>query len=235
MNSVLAEDKESIQHILSRTKQLAENYFDKQDEMSPGKFIPDIQLENLPEKGIGALAVLDYFEKNFADKITNSAGPRYFGFVTGGSTPAAVAGDWLVSAYDQNACGSNDSIAPQLERQTIHFFKELFGLYDEYFGSFVTGATLSNFTGLAFARQWVGEQSGVDFSNDGMLKNVPVTILSASPHSSILKSLSMLGMGRNALVRIDTLPDREAIDVQSLSDYLKNIRSPVSWSLMPAR
>ena len=221
MNSVLEKDKQSIQDILSRTKQLAENYFARQSEMPPGRFIADIPLHNLPEKGIGATAVLDYFEKNFADKIANSAGPRYFGFVTGGSTPAAVAGDWLVSAYDQNACGSNDSIAPQLERQTIHFFKELFGLDQEYFGSFVTGATLSNFTSLALARQWVGEQSGVDFSNDGLTIGTPVRILSATPHSSILKSLSMLGIGRNALIKIDTLPDREAIDIKSLSRLSK--------------
>jgi glutamate/tyrosine decarboxylase-like PLP-dependent enzyme len=226
MNSVLAEDRKSIEHILSRTKQLAESYFARQDEIPPGKFIPDIQLNNLPEKGIGAIAVLDHFEKNFSNQITNSAGPRYFGFVTGGSTPAAVAGDWLVSAYDQNACGSNDSIAPQLERQTIYFFKQLFGLDNEYFGSFVTGATLSNFTGLALARQWIGEQSGIDFSNDGLNNNVPIKILSASPHSSILKSLSMLGIGRNALLRINTLPDREAIDVQALTNYLEEHPEP---------
>jgi len=226
MNSFLSKDKQGIQHILSRTKQLAEEYFSNQDKISPGKFIPDILLNNLPEKGIGASAVLDYFEKNFADKITNSAGPRYFGFVTGGSTPAAVAGDWLVSAYDQNACGSNDSIAPQIERQTIHFFKQLFGLDNAYFGSFVTGATLSNFTSLALARQWVGEQSGIDFSNDGLTNNIPLRIMSASPHSSILKSLSMLGVGRKALVRIDTLPDREAIDIQALSNFLVDNPEP---------
>jgi glutamate/tyrosine decarboxylase-like PLP-dependent enzyme len=226
MNSVLEIDKESIQDILSRTKQLAEDYFARQDELPPGRFIPDIPLESLPEKGIGASGVLDYFEKNFADRIANSAGPRYFGFVTGGSTPAAVAGDWLVSTYDQNACGSNDSIAPQLERQTIHFFKELFGLNQEYFGSFVTGATLSNFTSLALARQWVGEQYGIDFSNEGLAGGTPVRVLSASPHSSILKSLSMLGIGRNALIKIDTLPDREAINIQSLTEYLQKYPGP---------
>ena len=226
MDSILAKDKENIRHILSRTKQLAEDYFARQEEMPPGRFIPDIQLLSLPEKGIGASNVLSYFEKNFADKITNSAGPRYFGFVTGGSTPAAVAGDWLVSAYDQNACGSNDSIAPQLERQTIHFFKELFGLDPEYFGSFVTGATLSNFTNLAIARQWVGEQYGVDFSNEGLTNGSPVKILSATPHSSIIKSLSMLGLGRNALVKINTLPDREAIDIEALNSYLRENPGP---------
>lgn len=227
MNTVLARDKENIQHILNRTKQLAESYFNKQDSMPPGRFIPDIKMESLPEKGIGAQSTLDYFEKNFADKIANSAGPRYFGFVTGGSTPAAVAGDWLVSTYDQNACGSNDSIAPQLERQTIHFFKQLFGLDQEYFGSFVTGATLSNFTGLALARQWVGEQQGIDFSNEGLSHQPPIKILSGTPHSTAIKSLSMLGIGRKALVKIDTLADREAINSGALQDYLKENPGPL--------
>lgn len=226
MNSLLSKDKESIREILSKAKQMAEIYFQKQDTMPPGRFIGDIKLGDLPQKGIGAQSALEFFENHYADQITNSAGPRYFGFVTGGSTPAAVAGDWLVSAYDQNACGSNDSIAPQLERQTIHFFKQLFGLDNEYFGSFVTGATLSNFTSLALARQWVGEQSGVDFSNAGLSNEVPVTILSGTAHSSVVKSLSMLGIGRNALVKIDTLPDREAINIDVLEDYLKTHPGP---------
>ncbi len=221
MNKTLHSDRESIKDILSNTLALANAYFDNQDDLPPGRFIPNIEMIDIPEKGIGANASLKFFEQNFADKITNSAGPRYFGFVTGGSTPASVAGDWLVSAYDQNACGSNDSIAPQIERQTLHFLKQLFGLDQEYFGSFVTGATISNFTSLAQARQWVGEQQGIDFSQEGLSSEKPIQILSGTPHSSVYKSLSMLGIGRKSLIKIDTLPDREAIDVTKLEDYLK--------------
>jgi len=227
MNSVLAKDRENISEILSRTKELAEKYFDVQDDLPPGRFVPDIALESLPHKGIGAISTLNYFEKHFANKIANSAGPRYFGFVTGGSTPASVAGDWLVSAYDQNACGSNDSIAPQLERQTIHFFKELFGLDHAYFGSFVTGATLSNFTSLALARQWIGQQHNIDFSTEGLSAGKPLRILSGTPHSSIIKSLSMLGIGRKALVKINTLADREAVDIDELEKHLQENAGPV--------
>jgi glutamate/tyrosine decarboxylase-like PLP-dependent enzyme len=227
MNSQLSNDKASINEILTSTKQLAEKYFSTQDDLAPGRFVPDIPLESLPQKGIGAKSTLDHFEQHFADKITNSAGPRYFGFVTGGSTPAAVAGDWLVSTYDQNACGSNDSIAPQLERQTIHFFKELFGLDNAYFGSFVTGASISNFTNLALARQWAGEQQNIDFSSDGLAAGKPLKIISGTPHSSIIKSLSMLGIGRTALVRIETLPDREAVDVHALEKFLRENPGPL--------
>jgi glutamate/tyrosine decarboxylase-like PLP-dependent enzyme len=226
MDTVLKTDHKHIADILKQTLSIAEKYFETQHAVPPGRTIADIQLGNMPNEGIGAQATLDFFSKNFADKISNTAGPRYFGFVTGGSTPAAVAGDWLVSTYDQNAFGSNDSIAPQIERQTIHFLKQLFGLQDEYVGSFVTGATMSNVVGLALGRQWIGEQHGIDFSNEG-LGAMPVKIISATPHSSVIKALSILGIGRNAVIKPATLPDREAMNSAALEKYLQDIQAPV--------
>ncbi len=223
----LFSDQKNISQLLDKTKKIAERYFEKQDALPPGIHIPDINFENLPEDGIGAEAALTFFEKNFADKITNSAGPRYFGFVVGGATPAALAGDWLVSTYDQNPFGSNNSIAPQIEHQAIHYLKQLFGLSDEFFGTFVTGATMSNFTNLAVARQWIGEQRGIDFSWEGLAETTPIKILSASPHISIYKALSMLGIGKKSVVKIKTLPDREAVDVNDLEHHLQKINEPV--------
>jgi glutamate/tyrosine decarboxylase-like PLP-dependent enzyme len=225
MDRLLKNDKENLITILNQTLSTAQHYFEQRDSIPPGRFIGDIEITALPEEGIGASGALNLFQRNYADKTANSAGPRYFGFVTGGSTPASLAGDWLVSAYDQNACGSNDSIAPQIEKQTIHFFKQLFGLDQTYFGSFVTGATMSNFVSLAIARQWVGEQHGIDLSNEG-LGTIPIKVISATPHSSIIKSLSMLGLGRKSLIKIATLPDREAIDLTALENYLKQNGDP---------
>lgn len=226
MNPLLQEDRATTPEILDQTLSMVKKYFSTQHDIPPGRFIANIDLKDMPAKGIGASATLRFFEKHYADKVANTAGARYFGFVTGGSTPASLAGDWLVGAYDQNACGSNDSIAPQIEQQTIHFFKQLFGLNPAYFGAFVTGATVSNFVGLALGRQWIGEQHGIDASNDG-LGSIPVKVLSATPHSSIIKSLSMLGIGRHAMIRPDTLADREAIDITSLENHLQQINKPV--------
>jgi glutamate/tyrosine decarboxylase-like PLP-dependent enzyme len=220
MNRQLEEDGKNIRDILNHTVAVAEKYFVQQDSLSPGRHIADIPMDTLPEQGMGAHQTLEFFQKTYSDKISNSAGPRYFGFVTGGSTPAAVAGDWLVSAYDQNACGSNDSIAPQIEHQTIHFFKQFFGLGSGFFGSFVTGATMANFVGLSCARQWVGEQYGIDSSNEG-IGGFPLKVISATPHSSVIKSLSMLGIGRNALIKIDTGETSEAIDINKLENFLR--------------
>jgi glutamate/tyrosine decarboxylase-like PLP-dependent enzyme len=226
MHTQLNNDSKNFSAILERTLSIANEYFQNSNDIPPGRYIADIPLSDLPEKGIGANAALEIFQKDFSRKITNSAGPRYFGFVTGGSTPASVAGDWLVSTYDQNACGSNDSIAPQLERQTLHFLKQLLGIDVDYFGSFVTGATVSNFVSLAIARQSIGEQHGIDIGNDG-ISNVPIKVVSATPHSSILKSLSMLGIGRSAIIKIDTLPDRECIDTHKLEEFLQQNNKPV--------
>lgn len=219
MNVTLRSDHSSFANILRETMTVAERYIaNDQEELPPGMHVDNLPASVLPEKGVGATQVLRVFERNYAGKITNSAGPRYFGFVTGGSTPASVAGDWLVSTYDQNACGSNDSIAPQIEHQTIGFIRQLLGIDKEYFGSFVTGATISNMVGLALGRQWIGEQQVMDFSNDGISGKIKV--FSGTPHSSILKSLSMLGIGRMSITTVKTLDGREAVDVAQLEKAL---------------
>lgn len=227
MDNKLFEDRSKIIDILRSVVDVAEDHYAQQDTLQPSRLVNDGAFADLAHEGLGAEAVIDHFRKQYAPHMANSAGPRYFGFVTGGSTPAAVAGDWLVSVYDQVMSGSNDSAAHVIERQTLHFLKQLFGLDADYFGSFVTGATMSNFVSLATARQWYGEQLGMNFSEEGLFLAPPMKVVSAAPHSSILKSLSMLGIGRNAWVKIDTLPGREAIDVVKLEAYLKSIDEPV--------
>ncbi len=233
MNTQLSNDNNSLHEILEATRKMASNHLDKLHDLAPGRTIPNIEFKDLPEKGIGALRALNQFNEDYAPMLANSAGPRYFGFVTGGSTPAAIAGDWLVSAYDQNACGSNDSIAPQIEKQTIHFFKQLFGLDEAFFGSFVTGATISNMVSLAIARQWAGEQVGIDASEDGTASISNLKIVSATIHSSAVKSLAILGIGRKALIKIDTLLNREAIDLIKLEEYLVDHLTNTSSRVSP--
>jgi glutamate/tyrosine decarboxylase-like PLP-dependent enzyme len=224
MHPLLTQDHQNINGLLREVQRLATGYFANQTNLAPGRFVADLPTATLPEKGMGGQAAIQYFEQHMAPYISNSAGPRYFGFVTGGSTPASLAGDWLVSTYDQNAFGSNDSIAPQVERQTLHFFKQLFGLDAAYFGSFVTGATVSNMVSLAVARQWVGEQRGHDFSNQGLQGTV--NVISGTPHSSIIKSLAMLGIGRQHAIKVATLADREAVSLEALEQALQTTEGP---------
>jgi len=227
MNSTLKNDRTRIDGLLSMASDIALQYFKAQHELPPGRYVQQIPAAMLPDEGLGGEAVLRKFQSELAPLMSNSAGPRYFGFVTGGSTPAAIAGDWLASAFDQNACGSNDSAAPLIERQAIELFQDLVGIDPDYFGSFVTGATMSNMVGLSLGRQWAGEELGVDSSNEGVTKLSTVTVLSGTPHSTILKSLSMNGMGRGSLRRIPTQPGREAVDVTALEQALTSSPGPV--------
>ena len=180
--------------------------------------------EPLPSAGTGTEGALARFAERWAPGFSASAGPRYLGFVVGGATPAAVTGDWLASAYDQNVSGAGDSSAIDLERETLSWLRELLGLSDAHSGAFVTGATLSNTVGLAIAREWLGERLGVAVSDEGAAALGPIEVLSGTPHSSIGKALSMLGIGRNRLSRVPLLPGgREAVDVTRLAATLDEL------------
>ncbi len=138
--------------------------------------------------------------QRFYNGIVSCAGSKYFGLVTGGTTPAALMGDWLVSTFDQNATGRDNSSAAKLEEETINLLKQLLGLPETYSGTFVTGATMANFVGLAIGRQWLANELGVNIAIDGLYSIPPIKIVSSTPHSSILKAMSMLGMGRKICI-----------------------------------
>ena len=181
----------------------------------------------LPSEGLGGEPTLDLFVQSIAPHLAAGAGPRHLGFVTGGSTPAAVAGDWLTAVFDQNAMSHLDAHAAlELERQTLGMLRELFGLPPEFHGSFVSGATMSNFVGLALAREWVGRRHGVWVSEEGLAAVPPFEVLAATPHSSALKCLSMLGIGRRQWSQVACLPGREAMEVAALERQLTTAALP---------
>nr|WP_255516656.1 pyridoxal-dependent decarboxylase [Snodgrassella sp. M0351] len=92
----------------------------------------------------------------------------------------------------------------------------------EFTGGFVTGTTMANFSALAVARQWYGTQFKQDIAADGLI-NLSLPVISATPHSSVLKSLAMLGLGRNNLITIPTLSNqREAINVAELKLFIED-------------
>ncbi len=182
--------------------------------------------EQLPAVGVGVAAALAHFRQKYERGLSGSAGPRYLGFVTGGVTPAALVGDWLTAVYDQNPTADHDSIAPQVEQEALHFLRQLFVLPDEFAGTFVSGATMSNFVGLAQARQWAARQQGHDPSQDGLYGLPPIPVLATSPHSSSYKALAMLGMGKRHLSRVPMLPEREAMDVSALDAALTAVAGP---------
>jgi glutamate/tyrosine decarboxylase-like PLP-dependent enzyme len=133
-----------------------------------------------------------------------SAGPRYFGFVTGGSLPASLAANWLAGAWDQNAVLEVASpIAARLEQIARVWLLDLLGLPDVAGVGFVTGATMANFAGLAAARHAVLQDVGWDVEAQGLFGAPPVTVIVGDEvHVSLQKSLSMLGLGRERVRRV---------------------------------
>ena len=183
--------------------------------------------EPLPESASPAEAVLADWLARAAPGIVRSAGPRYFGFVTGGSTPAALAGDWLASTLDQNAFGWLSSpAAAQTELTAIRWLLELFSLPSDWSGAFTTGATMANLAGLAAARQWAAHQLGFDAAQDGLADHPPIPVISSSEiHQSARKALGVLGFGRKALAVIPAV--HGAIDLREFADALDRIEGPV--------
>ncbi|MCF1713459.1 pyridoxal-dependent decarboxylase [Flavihumibacter sp. RY-1] len=220
MSVSIQEDLQQLAEILEAAKDAGAAYLKELPDRATTSHPGALNWPALPENGSGALNTLAQFKNLFYPYIVASSGPRYWGFVTGGGTPAAILGDWLTSVFDQNAqlsTGIGDASA-LLEIQTGKLLLDLFGLPENFMGSFVTGATMANFTGLAVARQWAGQQLGQDIARDGLRVSIPV--YSAAPHSSSLKALAMLGMGSANIEIIPTLPDREAMDVQALLEKL---------------
>ncbi|MFF4319969.1 pyridoxal phosphate-dependent decarboxylase family protein [Streptomyces sp. NPDC001568] len=227
MDRSLADDLARLPELLDATRRAATEALTTLDARpvvpAPGSPPPP---EPLPEHGDGTEQALAEFRTRWAHRLSASAGPRYLGFVTGGATPAALAGDWLTAAHDQNSNSSFDGAGQLLERETVGWLRELFGLSDAHSGTFVSGATMSNTTGLAIAREWLGERLGASPAEDGAAVLGPVRVLSGAPHSSIAKALSFLGLGRSALVRVPTLPGREAVDPAALARALADTPGP---------
>jgi len=132
------------------------------------------------------------------------AGPRFFGFVIGGSLPVTLAANWLAGAWDQNTAYYNATPATvQFEQIALRWMLDLFHLPPECGGAFVTGATMANFSALAAARQAVLKRAGWNVEADGLFGAPPITVIvGAEAHPSLIKSLGLLGLGRNRTVKV---------------------------------
>ena len=172
-----------------------------------------------PKEGLEATEVLATLDQLGSPATIASAGPRYFGFVTGGSLPVALAANWLAGAWDQNAFSSQSSpLGAELEIVCLDWLRQIFGLTDDAGGALVTGATMANFTGLAAARHAVLERSGWDVEEDGLFGAPPISILvGGEGHAALLKAVRMLGLGEGRVQALD-VDDQGAIQPDALPE-----------------
>jgi len=160
----------------------------------------------LPEDSCDSATVLGLLDEVGSPATVATTGGRYFGFVTGGALPAALAANWMAGAWDQNAgLFVMSPVGARLEEITANWLCQIFGLPAGCGCGFVTGATMANFTGLAAARHALLKRAGWDVEADGLFGAPPLTVVvGAEVHVSVLKALSMLGLGRARLLSVPT-------------------------------
>ncbi len=160
--------------------------------------------EPLPDGPSTPESVLEMLDSIGSPATMAMAGPRFYGFVVGGSLPASLAANWLAGAWDQNSALYNATPATAaLEQVALRWLVDLFGLPEDCAGAFVTGATVANFCSLAAARHAVLKRAGWDVESDGLFGAPPITVVVGSEaHPSLIKSLGLLGLGRNRVVRV---------------------------------
>ncbi len=182
--------------------------------------------EPLPEHETDSDQVAAEWLRRAAPGIVGSAGPRFFGFVLGGVTPAALAGDWLASTIDQNAgLWAISPAATQTEMVVMRWLKELFDLPAAWTGALTSGATQSNTAALAAARQWAGARHGHDIAANGMIGCPPITVVSSEAiHASARKALANNGFGRNNVRTVPAPGGR--VDIAALKQALAEIDGP---------
>ena len=169
MNKILSDDSKHIRTLLSQALAQGVSYLEKIDELPTSVNQTEPTFGSLQEAGIGGKKSLEEFSERFEQLMVASTGPRYWGFVTGGSTPAALMGDVLATIFDQNtqAVKGHGDVSAIVEFETIQLLLDLFDLPKEFLGGFVTGATMSNFTCLGVGRQRTGKELGLDFAKTG--------------------------------------------------------------------
>ena len=160
-------------------------------------------VEPMPDEGTCDERVLAMLDEIGSPATVMMTGPRFFGFVIGGSLPVTVATNWLSTAWDQNVGMHEVTPATStLELVAMDWMIDLFGLPSGTAASFVTGATIANFTALAAARHQVYADIGWNVEADGLIGAPPVTVIvSEETHPTVFKSLGLLGFGRNRVVR----------------------------------
>ena len=198
--------------LLRRTAEIASEYLVGLPDRTVGPPVEPATLraaleEPLPEGPEDPQAVVERFARDVDPGIVATAGPRYFGFVTGGSHPAALAADWLTAVWDQPTGLYVMSPANAvIEEVAAAWLIELLGLRASGKAisvGFTTGCTMANFTALAAARHRLLARAGWDVEADGLFGAPPIdVVVGEEAHATIFAVLQMLGLGAARVTRV---------------------------------
>src|SRR5687768_17260447 len=160
----------------------------------------------LPEGATDPAEVVRLLDEIGSPATVTTAGPRYFGFVTGGSLPAALAANWLAGAWDQNAATvAMSPAAVAIEAIAIRWLLDVLRLPADCGAGLVSGATMANLCGLAAARHALLERAGWNVEADGLFGAAPITVVVGDEvHASVRKALTILGLGAQRVASVAT-------------------------------
>lgn len=221
--------REEVPEVLSLVAAEAQAYLDSLDGRavrSPGADEAAEKLGGpLPEDGVGGLEAVKNLIADGFPAAVHSAGPRFFHFVIGGVTPAALGADMLATVVDQNpGLWAGSPLGARLDQLSIEWLLDLFELPSEWGGTLTSGATMANFVALAAARRWWGQRHEVDVDEDG-LSSLPQMPVLTGPynHPSDVKVLGMMGIGR-ANVQTFAQDAEGRLDLEAMESALKGLK-----------
>jgi glutamate/tyrosine decarboxylase-like PLP-dependent enzyme len=219
--------------LLKRTADLAVEFLDSLPERRVGPVVPIEELRAslggpLPERGEDPREVVEHLARAADPGLTAMAGPRYFGFVTGGHVPASLAADWLASTWDQNASLYTSSPAASVvEEVAAGWLLDVLDLPRTASVGFTTGCTMANFTGLAAARHAVLARLGWDVERRGLYDAPEIdVVVSGEAHVTLHAALQMLGLGRERVKRVAT-DGQGRMEAESLRQVLEGCQGPL--------
>jgi glutamate/tyrosine decarboxylase-like PLP-dependent enzyme len=181
----------------------------------------------LPLEGMDPEALTNTLATAGMQGTVASAGPRYFGFVVGGTLPAALAADWLVSTWDQNSgIYVLSPLVSVIEQIAGSWLRELAGLPPTMSCGFVTGCQMANFTSLAAARHRVLANAGWDVEANGLFGAPPIhVVVGEEAHYTISMALRLLGLGANRVHKIPT-DSQGRMRADALADNVRTHQGP---------
>ena len=181
----------------------------------------------LPEGPTDAVTVIEELARDVDPGLTQMSGGRYFGFVIGGSLPAATAADWLTSAWDQNAGLALPTPAASIVEEIAgRWVKELLGLPAHVSFAFATGCQMAHVTALLAARHHVLAAAGHDVERDGLAGAPPIAVIAgAKRHGSLDRALRFVGLGTGCVRPVD-VDDQGRMHVDALRSELERTDGP---------
>jgi glutamate/tyrosine decarboxylase-like PLP-dependent enzyme len=183
--------------------------------------------EPVPEDGRSGSDVIRELAERADPGLMSMAGPRFFGWVLGGSDPVGVAADWLVSAWGQNTGYHTPTPSTSaIEQVAAGWLTDILGLPAETSVGFATGATVANMVALAAARGRVLQKHGWDVEAAGLFGAPEIHVfLGRDAHTSIFSSLSYIGLGTARAVQVAT-DDSGRMIAADLADAMQARQGP---------